>query len=462
MVRFLHHSDIENVYDDPERAAALAGLLRSRDAEDSVVVGTGDNTSPGVLAVVTRGRQAMDFYEAAGTRLETFGNHDFDYGPDATRSLVADSDVTWVNANTLNEDGEPFGRSEGAVPWTVEGIDGSRVGVFGLTDPATDSHNPAAAALGFEDPIEAAQEAIDALREEGVDHLVALSHLGNGDDELARETDVDLVLGGHVHSRRIERIDGTLLTRPGVNGHAVVEAELTPEGATAELLEPGSVDAPPVTELADRLRERERATGLDEVVGHADEPIYRTEETTYGGESRIGNLVADAYRAAAGAEVGLQNSGGIRQGPPLDGDVTLADCIATLPFEEPVVTVELTGRELREVGEQMSTEAVDFGEDHWWHGHVSGMRVVYDEAAEELVSVTVGGEPVEDDRLYTVATAEYLLHSDFEFPVISERHRAGEHGLQHEVLADHIRDGGLDVSVEGRIVRQNGPEARAE
>ena len=458
MVRFLHHSDIENVYDEPERAARLAGLLRSLDGENAIVVGTGDNTSPGVLALVTRGRQALDFYEAAGTRLETFGNHDFDYGPDATRALVADSDVTWVSANVRDEDGEPFGRAEGVVPWTIETVGDTQVGFVGLTDPATDSLNPMATELTFDDPVPAAREAIAAARDAGAERIVVLSHLGAGDDEVARETDADLVLGGHVHTRRVDRVGDTLLTRPGVNGHAVVEATLEADGASAEVIELSDTDPEPATALADRLRDRRRETGLERVVGHADSPLRRTEATIHGGESRIGNLVADAYRAAAEADVGLQNAGGIRLGAPLVGDVTMADCIAVVPFEEPVVTVELTGSELRAAVRQMSGDAVDFGEDDWWHGHVSGMTVVYDEATDTVERVAVDGEPLDPDATYRVATAEYLLHSDHEFPAIDEHHRAAEHGVQHEVIADHIRDGGLAVDVEERIVRRNAPE----
>ena len=462
MVRLLHHSDIENVYDDPERAAELAGVLRARDGSDAIVVGTGDDTSPGVLALVTRGRQSLAFFEAAGTRVETFGNHDFDYGPDATRELVADSDVTWVSTNVQNADGEPFGRSVGVVPWTVETVDDTQVGFVGCTDPATDSLNPAAAEMEFTEPIRAVQTGIDSARAAGADTVVVLSHLGAGDDDLARETDADCILGGHVHSRRIDRVDGTLVTRPGVNGHAVIEAELEPDGASASLVTVDDTTAEPATGLADRLRAMRSESGLDRTVGHADRPFERTETTIHGGESRIGNLVADAYRAASGADVGLQNAGGIRLGPPLDGPVTLADCIAVLPFEEPVVTVELTGSELKRVARQMSGDAVDFGEDDWWHGHVSGMEIVYDEPTDTVRSVTVGGVSVDESATYTVATAEYLLHSDHEFPVIDEHHRAAEHGIQHEVLADYIREAGLDAAVEGRVVRRGPAESATD
>jgi 2',3'-cyclic-nucleotide 2'-phosphodiesterase (5'-nucleotidase family) len=460
MVRLLHYSDIENIYDDAERAGRFAGRLRELDGEDALVLGTGDNTAPGVVSMAAQGRQALDFFSAVDAAAETFGNHDFDYGPDEARELVADSEATWVGANVRDENGDPFGDDEGVTPWTIEEADGERIGLFGLTDPATDSINPQAAPLTFTDPIEVAKEAVSALRAESVDYVVALSHLGGKDDELARQVDVDVVLGGHVHSVRTDYVEGTLCTRPGVNGHQFIEVTLDAESAagaagdgginaSARVVDPS--DGPVHEDLTEALRRRLEAAGLNEVVAVADEPFERTEETTFGGESRIGNFVADAYRAAGDADVGLQNGGGIREGPPLHGEVRLADLVSVLPFEEPVVIVELTGEELLDVFAEADGEMLDFGEPHWWHAHLSGARLVWDDEANRVVEATVDGEPIDPDRRYRVATAEYLLHSDHEFPTIGERHRAAELGIQHEVLAAHARDGGLDVGVEGRV-----------
>ncbi|WP_435118777.1 bifunctional metallophosphatase/5'-nucleotidase [Halolamina sp. C58] len=460
MVRLLHYSDIENLFDDAERAGRFAGRIRELDGEDALVVGTGDNSAPGVVSLAASGRQIIDFADAVDTVADTFGNHDFDYGPDATRELVADSPFTWVSANARDEDGERFGAEAGVVPWTIAEADGERVGFFGLTDPATDSINPQAAPLSFTDPYEAAEDAVAELRDEGVDYVVALSHLGGGDDELARRVDVDAILGGHVHSVRTEHVDGTLCTRPGVNGHELVEVQLGADGAeaargdggvaaSARVIDPS--EGPVHENLTDALERRREAAGLTETVATVAEPLERTDETTFGGESRIGNFVADAYRAAADADVGLQNGGGIREGPPLQGEVTIADLVSVLPFEEPVVVVELTGRELLETFSEADGAELDFGEPHWWHAHLSGASLRWDDEAGELLDARVDGEPIDPDRRYTVATAEYLLHSDHEFPTIEQRHRAGEVGIQHEVLADHARDGGFDVAVEGRV-----------
>ncbi|MDB2270397.1 5'-nucleotidase C-terminal domain-containing protein [Halorubrum ezzemoulense] len=470
MVRLVHYSDIENAFDAPERAARLAGRIRALSGPDAAVVGTGDTTAPGVLSLVATGRQVLDFYEVTDTALDTFGNHEFDYGPDPLRGLVADSPATFVSANVRGEAGEPFGRDEGVVPWATREVDGETVGFVGVTDPATDSLNPMAADLSFDDPVSAARDALAEMRaavaererggggDEGLNHVVVLSHLGAGDDDLARELDVDAIAGGHVHSRRNEVVDDTLLVRPGVNGEAVAEIDLDSEPPAATLHEPDGAD--PAPGLADALAERMAAADLDETVDTVDRPIKRSGDVVHGGECRVGNFVADAFRWVHDADVGLSNAGGLRQGDPWTGDVTKADLISLIPFEEPVALASVTGAELSDVFREMAAPDVDFGEDDWWHGHVSNARVVWDDDAELVLEATVGGEPIDPDARYTVAVSEYLLHSEHEYPTLGQRHRVDEADIQYEVLAAYAREHGIAPEIEGRIeIRNRAPAA---
>ena len=448
MTRLLHYSDIENVFDVPQRAAKLAGLIRHHDGGDALVVGTGDNTAPGVVSMISKGRQAVDFYTATDTALETLGNHEFDYGPGELKDLIAAAPVQWLSANVVDEDGDPFGRDVGVLPWAIRRVDATRIGFVGVTDPATDSLNPMAKTLSFTDPITAVQTAAESLRAEGIDRLVVLSHLGSGDDDLAAAVDADVILGGHLHSRRQDRVAGTLLVRPEVNGQAIHEIDLDGRPTVTRYTRDG---AEPVGQVKTALTQRRAAAGLDATIDAVTKPIPRDDETVHGGECRIGNYVADAFRWEHSADVGLTNSGGLRSGDPWAGTVTLADAISLLPFQEPVVEVKLTGEELRAILREMAAPAVDFGKAGWWHGHISGARVVWNETTETLERATVAGDPVDPAATYRVGTSEYLLHSDHEFPTLTERHRAGEGDIQHEVLAAYGRVEGIDPETDGRI-----------
>jgi len=271
-----------------------------------------------------------------------------------------------------------------------------------------------AADLTFDDPVAAA--ASDALAEmraevaengDGLDHAVVLSHLGAGDDDLARELDVDDD-PRRSHPQPAQRVRGRHPAGPpGVNGETVVEVDLGGAGTpgrddgedavpTATLHEPDGVE--PIAGLEAALEERMAAADLDEVVDRVDEPIERTGEVVHGGECRVGNFAADAFCWALDADVGLSNAGGLRQGDPWVGDdVTKADLISLIPFEEPVALASVTGAELRDVLREMAAPDVDFGKDDWWHGHVSNARVVWDADGERLLEATVGGEPIDPE-----------------------------------------------------------------
>lgn len=80
------------------------------------------------------------------------------------------------------------------------------------------------------DPIVAAEEAVAALRDRDVDHVIALSHTGDSDEDLAAAVDIDAILGCHLYSERIEHRHGTLLTRPGATGAVLLEATLSEPG----------------------------------------------------------------------------------------------------------------------------------------------------------------------------------------------------------------------------------------
>jgi 2',3'-cyclic-nucleotide 2'-phosphodiesterase (5'-nucleotidase family) len=455
MPRLLQYSDVENVFDNPRQAGRLAGAIRTRNDDHTIICGTGDNTAPGVLALIDRGQQALELFEAINTDVETFGNHDFDFGIEAIQSIVAASPQTWVSTNIYHQDddgtaGERFAAND-SVPTTIESVNKETVGFIGVTDPATPSLNPMADELYFTDPYNAAKKAVRKLQAADIDYIVALSHLGSGDNKLARQTDIDVILGGHLHTKRDEWVDGTLCVRPGAGGKTITEVTLNNGDITATQHE--TATAPLADDVVSALQGRIDAAGLDQVVAHTSQPLERTHSDVFAGESRIGNFVADAYRWALDTDIGLQNSGGIRNGPALSGDITTADLMSVVPFNEHIVCAEITGETLRAVLRESAASVVDFGEPGWWHSHLSGARVVWDEDAETIQAASVDNQPIAPRQSYTLATSAYVLHSDHEFPTLTNRHRVDEGGIQFEILIEYAREQGVDVAVEGRVKR---------
>lgn len=448
-LRLLQYADIEVAYDTPEQIGRLAGLINCLRDKNTVVCGSGDNIGPGVLSLVTKGRQALDFFRAVEADVETFGNHDFDHGVDALRKVVGDAPQAWVCANAISDDGR-FGESVGTTPWTIVETEPSRVGIVGVAHPETGDINPNAADVRFTDPVQAVEAAIDTFDEQDVDHRVVVSHLGD-DSKLAEAVEVDVILGGHDHTKSIDRIDETLVCRPGGTGRYLLDVSFS--GGTPTATHHPVEEGPLNTDVTEALRDRIAAAGLAETVGVVDEPILCDLMATKRAESRIGNLVTDAYRWKSGADVALNTGGGFRRHPPLTGEVTAFDLVKVTPYHSDLVLLEVNGETLRKAFRQLAL--VDAPDDlPWWHfGHVSGAKLVWDDAADELLSAHVDGDPVDPDTTYKLATTEFFVENEGLFPAFGPNNVIDRFGPQYEAPIEYVRKTCIAPEVEGRVRR---------
>jgi 2',3'-cyclic-nucleotide 2'-phosphodiesterase (5'-nucleotidase family) len=413
-----------------------------------VVVGTGDNTAPGALSLATDGQAAFPFFRAVVPDADTFGNHDFDYGPETARDLAAEAPQPYLCANAVR-DGDRFAADVTDASRLVE-TDRYSVGVVGVAHPDTDGINPNAAGVEFLDPAPLVREEAAALRDRGADYVVVASHCGKRDADLARETDVDLILGGHVHDVNVETVDGTLTVRPGRAGTHL--AEVTFESAPSAVVhEVGDEHRDESVELA--LRDRLAEHGLDEVVATVEDPVELTEETVMAAESRAGNFVADALRWGADADVAISPAGALRADGLLAGDVTVAELIDLTPYEDDLAVVSLSGDRLREALAELPVgwHYDDFPRHYC--SHVSGATVEWDDAAGELREATVGGEALAADRQYALAVADYLVETDHVSAAFDEDDVVGRHGTARDAVVEYARETGIDPVIEGRIER---------
>ncbi len=446
-LRLLHYADIENAYDDPERIGRLAGLIDHLRDEETVVTGAGDNTAPGVLSLVTQGRQALDFFHTIEPDAEVFGNHDFDYGIENARKHASESPQPWLCANVFEND-ERFATDAGTLVHTIIEAGDHRVGLIGVTTPDTPIMTPETAALDFTDPVSAATASADRLRDE-VDTLVVLSHCGD-DTDLAVALDADAILGGHKHQELVERIDGTLVARPGANGRWLLEVDFSDE--TPSVTRHAVADGPLDEGVAAALRARMDETGLTETVTRLKEPIAVDDRARMGGESRIGNFVTDAFRWRADTEVAMIRAG-IRENDPLSDSVTAADLVGVLPFDNELCALELTSEQLRESFRELSVSYRYPEVADWRFGHVSGATVVWNDRENTLVEAQVGDKPIETDATYTVAVDEHHVESNHLFSAFDRDDVIRTAGKAYEALVEYAREHENHPEIDGRIRR---------
>ncbi|MFB6242481.1 MAG: bifunctional UDP-sugar hydrolase/5'-nucleotidase [Halobaculum sp.] len=481
--------DLEGVYDRPTQVGRLAGLLRQT-PEDAVVVGAGDDTALGTLAVLVesgldpttyvddvadgiddatadsddavdstddatvesrepaadvnfpeRGRGVAEpFFEVVAHDAETLGNHDLDLGASWARDWADRVPPTYCCGN-LHVDGErPF-----RAHTTVTAGD-ALVGITGVTHPDTTE-----IAVGIEatvsDPVETARTELDRLRSQGVDYTVVLSHCGEDDWRLARETTADAVVGGHVHEQVTTVVDDTALVRAG-GPERVPSVELSP-GQSPEVAVHRVDDAPLHEPTRETYRAYRDALAVDTPIASVSEPMRRTQTERVGGESRAGNFLADAITVAADADCGVFPAGSLRTGPTLSGDITVGDVVSLCPFDDTVRRLQLTGDQLREVLAACTGEYPSY--EGWVHAHVSGLRVRWNDEGD-LLSARLDGDPLDSDATYTVASTGWFVVTDAYHPADEEHATVTDTSLLDAFLA-HARDGGLSVQCEGRIDR---------
>lgn len=418
---------------------------QQRAAADRVlVVDTGDLFQGAVIHNEFLGEAEMRVLTAAGFDAVVVGNHDFGEGAEHLAQVYgAHGSFDFLAANYVFEDPE--------LPWTSElgdyveksvmyELDGFRVGLVGIGNLSSltsihDQDNSMDVV-----PIEtewAIQQQTDILTELGADLIIVLSHLGLDDDfTLARNIsnpDVDLILGGHHHvatapppvitnsvtgkripvvhsgafAKYVGRVD--LVVRDGEIQS--IDYELIP---VFDHLAMG-VD-PEVEEiLEDYDYWLAQDYTLGQIIGYADETLYRFGST--GGDSMLGNFTADAIRFYDGVEteIALTNTLGIRT--DLDaGNIYLDGMYNSMPFDNTITTMFLTGREVEEMLDYVSSRSSERGCNA--QAQVSGIQFTMNCGIGAAEDISINGVPLDPDGTYELATNNYIANGGSGFDML--------------------------------------------
>ncbi len=472
---FLHFNDLYEIA--PRRGkggfAPLATLLEEERRDRRCVFTTfgGDLLSPSVLSGLTRGAQMIELANAVGIDFAVPGNHEFDFGPEVAARRFADSRFPWLAANMLDETGRP---ALGTRATAMTECGGYRIGFLGLVTPATAELSSPGAKIRFEAVVAVARREVERLRAEGADFVVALTHQDFAADRvlLAEVPGIDLVLGGHDHDPMSVYEGGRLLVKAGYDAHylAVVEVALREEerrGRKRLLWTPqwrfrstaGIAPEPAIDRIVQRWNRR-LDEELDVAVGTTEVELDTRRATVRSRESNFGNLVADAMRAATGAEIAITNGGGIRgdRTYPPGTVVTRKDILTELPFGNVTVLLELTGADILEALEngvsQVEKQAGRFPQ-------VSGLSFTFDPrrpAGQRVVAAKVGDAPLDPGRRYRVATNDYLLKGGDGYAMFARGRVLLDPSaarLMATAVIEHIEAAGGRIApgIEGRIRR---------
>jgi 5'-nucleotidase len=446
-----------------------------QDNPNTLFLMAGDTISPSVESITLKGSQMIDAWNTVGLDYATFGNHEFDFGPDVLKDRIKESKFNWVAANVIDK--TTNNTFAGVPPYVVREFGGVKIGIFGLVLPDTKTTSRPGANVEFRNSCETAKEMVSTLHAQGVKVVIALTHLSMKEDkEVARCADIDLIIGGHEHTLLESHAGGAPIFKMTADARELARIDLNISPATGELesidwkvipVDATTKEAPEFTAIYKKysslMAELAKPIGNTRVALDARSLQSRSQETN------VGNFVADALRKALASDIGLMNGGSVRADAIISpGKLTMRDLLSILPFKNKLVKIEVSGATVRaalEHGVSMSGGNAQPGA----FPQVSGVRYSFDTTkppGSRLVDVKVNGLALDDNKKYTLTTTTFVAldggdgYSMFKgATVITPPERAP---LDVDVVKKAITSvRSIAPKVDGRIKRVDAPQKTA-
>ncbi|MEY8801738.1 bifunctional UDP-sugar hydrolase/5'-nucleotidase [Leisingera sp. XS_AS12] len=455
-----------------ERRAALEG-------QNVLLLDAGDPFQGSLFYTTYKGAAEAEFMEAIGYDAMAVGNHEFDDGPAGLEKFVDAVSFPVISGN-LDLTSEPALKGKVGNHVVLE-VGGEKIGIISALATDTVETSSPGPNVVFQDEIESLQADVAALEAEGVNKIIALTHVGLPKDlEIAEKVaGIDVVVGGHSHTLLSNTSDKAAGPYPTMAGDVpVVQAyayskylgELTVTfddagNVTAAEGEPILLDASVTPDADIAARVAEMGAPIEEmktrVVAETTEAVEGSREACRSGECAMGNLVADAMLARVkdqGVTIAFQNGGGLRASID-QGEVTMGEVLSVLPFQNTLSTFQVTGQTLIDALENGVSQIED-GAGRF--PQVAGMKFAFDaskEAGARVSDVMVKeGESwteIDPAETYSVVSNNYVRNGGDGYKMFAgDDKNAYDFGPDlADVVAEYLAEvGPYSPYTDGRIV----------
>lgn len=464
---------------DNENIESYFGLMdQLSEPGRTLRLGVGDDLGSSALSTAFEGKHIVNPFEAGDLSHDTFGNHDFDFGPDVLRTRVAETEgFQWVSANTDEPTGEVFAKAQGAKRFDIVELAGVSVGITGILTPRAREVTSLGNAK-VRDPIDALNQVVPDMRDAGADVVIVLSHVANDRVRgtgsfkgIAANVDgIDLILGDDAAEKFDQAfvINDTILSFVGDEydflgeitldvGSGVQSFDRTVYDVSEESIQPSDS----VKEAADFYRSQINSM----VIGESTVQLNTVSADLRTGETNMGNFVADAIRDEVGSDVVIQNGGGIRTDTLYSpGDITNLLIQQILPFGNVTVELEVSGQTIHDALENGVSE---FQSLEGRFPQVSGLNFEWDPNASsgdriDPTDITVDGSSLDpsasswtDSTAYTLGTNGFMAGGGDGYDMLTSAAQTGDGGTDlADLVIDRIKaKTPISPTVEGRITR---------
>ena len=434
--------------------AAVMGIVKEarqqiEEAGDaSLFIDSGDIFQGTLVGTLSKGKAMVEYMNMAGYDACVPGNHDFDLGRDNLEELIKLSEFSWISCNIVEkESGEIWSMLK---PYLVKEVNGVKIGFTGATTVGTEtmSFPDNIKGLHFLPEIPALRKTVEQLRAlEKVNMVVVMVHTGlpyderegylelqqtNHEDVMQRGyanameiahfvPGIDILLGGHLHRGYrepwVDPQNHTICIQNYGNGGNLGWLKVQVDRSTRSIM---GYDYPadrnslmllqedefwPDSAIAAYIQSQQDIyeEGFREVIGSTNTTLSRQGV----GESPMYNLVTDAMRMRVKADFSFTNYGGIRADIKV-GSITREDIFRVLPFGNQVVEFQVNGAYLKSIIEEKI-------KGNRRGMAISGGMITYNNTlpdGERVTEFLIGGEPLQADRIYRIATTDYLMEGN--------------------------------------------------
>lgn len=403
----LHFNDLHGYVDvakgsNAGNADRLATVIKRIEEENRVngfetlVFFGGDAFTGTAISSIFKGDAEFAFFKAIGVDAMAAGNHDFDYGKAVFEKEVEAAPFPVLGANVI-ENGHIWNGLKGNT--IIEIKPDLKIGLIGVMRKRTplETKKTNVTGISFTDPIKTAKKEFNAIKDKSTIQI-ALAHMGvDGEVELAKKiTGIDLVISGHSHvkpgeyCRLTKKIESCETPAKGEYlGRIDLEIDGNKVTSLSKKLIKIDDSISPSAEVARELApfRKKSATIISTVITTTDKDLAKT--------GKLGDLIADSIREKTKTDVAIINEQGIRSSLK-KGKITVGDIFEVLPFDNALVTMQVSGAFLEKLLQSRKSERLIF----------SGLT--YKKELEGVADIMIAGKPLNADATYSLSTVDFL------------------------------------------------------
>lgn len=461
----LYENDVHCGIDGYTKMAGLRDAIACADTAYCGVVSVGDFLQGNTTGAISKGQYIADIMRHMDYHALTLGNHEFDYGAPHMMQLLSQIGAPVVCANFF-EAGQP---QPVYAPYVIHQYGNKRVAYVGATTPETmllegysfyDTNGVMLYDLKQKTFYQLIQQAVDQARAERADYVILLSHVGESTQSMGFNSHklvnntrgIDVVLDGHSHeifeAAHANNLDGRpiIVTQTGTQFAYVGKLLITPDGRFITKLIKSS-DIPyengKLSAVTDSIRLAVRSA-TSKVVAHSDYTLMVSDENDQwivrNQETNAGDLVADAYRHAMKADIGIENGGGIRN-DILAGDITYGDIIGMLPYDNTLRRIMVSGQQLKDMLTRCTAALPELDGNF---PQCSGLRFTVHTKRHTVSDIEIqqpdgSYQPIDQQKTYSVALTNYNHEGGGLYDCFKQSPVLFESSLRYyEALSDYL------------------------